>query len=113
MKTVPSVFYYIIHDFDSFCGLFLSFFLKFVPMGVLLCRYSGGENNANGDFSGVCKNSFYIENGEVLYPINETMIAGNLLEMFKNVDAVSKEVSGNDAMKNPWIRTKGINITSV
>lgn len=87
--------------------------IKGVKRGILLCRFSGGHPNENGDFSGVCKNSFYIEDGKVLYPINETMITANILEIFKNVDAVSSEVSGNDKVKSPWIRSKGINITSV
>ena len=87
--------------------------IKGVKRGLLLCRFSGGNPNENGDFSGVAKNSFYIEDGKIMYPVNETMITGNILEIFKNVDAVSVEVSGSDRVKSPWIRSKGINITSV
>lgn len=77
--------------------------VKRVGKGLLLCRFSGGRPNANGDFSGVAKNSYYIENGEIKYPVSETMITGNLEAMFRNITGISKErVSfGNSIM--PWI----------
>ena len=64
--------------------------IKNIDEGVLLCRFSGGYPSSNGDFSGVAKNSYYIENGEVKYPISETMISGNISEMMKNIIAISK-----------------------
>ena len=55
--------------------------IKSTKKGILLCRFSGGRPSDNGDFSGVAKNSYYIENGEIKYPISETM------EMVYLVDA--------------------------
>ena len=49
--------------------------IKSIKRGILLCRFSGGNPSENGDFSGVAKNSYYIEDGEIKYPIKETMIA--------------------------------------
>ena len=37
--------------------------IKNIDKGILLSRFSGGYPSANGDFSGVAKNSYYIENG--------------------------------------------------
>jgi PmbA protein len=37
--------------------------IKSVKKGILMCRFSGGNPAQNGDFSGVAKNSYYIENG--------------------------------------------------
>ncbi len=87
--------------------------IKDVKRGILLCRFSGGNPSESGDFSGVAKNSFYIEDGKILYPINETMITGNILEIFKNIDAVSIETAENAIITSPWMRSKNINITSV
>jgi len=77
--------------------------VKSIDKGILLCRFSGGNPSANGDLSGVAKNSYYIENGEIKYPISETMISGNLYEMFNNIKGISRErISFGNAVL-PWI----------
>ena len=62
-----------------------------IDKGVLLSRFSGGSPSDNGDFSGVAKNSYYIENGEIKYPITETMISGNIFQMLHEIKDISKE----------------------
>ncbi len=49
-----------------------------IDRGLLLCRFSGGNPFSSGDFSGVAKNSYYIENGEVKYPVSKTVVTGNV-----------------------------------
>ena len=65
--------------------------IKGIKRGVIVGRISGGEPSANGEFSSVAKNSFYIEDGEIKHAVSETMISGNLAEMLNNLRAVSKE----------------------
>lgn len=77
--------------------------VKSIDKGILLCRFSGGAPSANGDFSGVAKNSYYIENGEIKYPINETMISGNLYEMFNNIKEISEERINFGNAVLPWL----------
>ena len=85
--------------------------IKDVKKGVLLCRFSGGSPSDNGDFSGVAKNSYYIENGKVMYPIIETMISGNIAQMFLNIRNISHEkVDFGDCIL-PWITFDGITIS--
>ncbi len=85
--------------------------IKTVDRGIILSRYSGGIPSVNGDFSGVAKNSYYIENGEIKYPISETMVSGNLYDMFKNIEEISKErINFGDAIL-PWICSSGITIS--
>lgn len=85
--------------------------IKTVDRGIILSRYSGGIPSVNGDFSGVAKNSYYIENGEIKYPISETMVAGNLYDMFKNIEGISKErINFGDAIL-PWVCSGGITIS--
>lgn len=43
-----------------------------------------GVNGVTGDYSRGA-GGFWIENGEIAYPVSEVTIAGNLLEMFKNL----------------------------
>lgn len=85
--------------------------IKSVERGIVLGRFSGGSPSNNGDFSGVAKNSFYIENGEIKYPLVETMITSNLYEMFNNIEAISCEVIESVDSVIPWIKVKAVNIS--
>ena len=85
--------------------------IKNVEKGILLSRFSGGSPSANGDFSGVAKNSFLIENGEIKHAITETMISGNLLDIFNNIVGISKERVNFGGAILPWVQFKGITIS--
>lgn len=85
----------------------LSSLVEGIEKGVLLGRFSGGNPNDKGDFSGVAKNSYYIENGKIQYPISETMVSGNLVTLLKEIDAVSSEEINFGSTILPWVRSKG------
>jgi len=85
--------------------------VKKVQKGLLLCRFSGGRPNDNGDISGVAKNSYYIENGEIQYPINETTLSGNLRDMLNSITAISSERINFGHSILPWLQTSGITIS--
>tara|TARA_B100000953_G_scaffold145417_1_gene120297 strand:+ start:613 stop:1899 length:1287 start_codon:yes stop_codon:yes gene_type:complete len=85
--------------------------IQSVNKGVLLSRFSGGNPSDNGDFSGVAKNSFYIENGKVQYPISETMVSGNIVDMFQKVKHLSKEEVNFGDEIFPWIQFEGITVS--
>lgn len=82
-----------------------------VDRGVLLNRFSGGQPGTNGDFSGVAKNSFLIENGKITDAISETMISGNLAEMLKQVVGISSETVCDGTTVLPWLLCDGITIS--
>ena len=85
--------------------------IKSIDRGILLNRFSGGRPGTNGDFSGVAKNSFLIENGKVTGAISETMMSGNLAEMLNNVIAVSADTVCDGVSILPWIAFDGITIS--
>jgi len=85
--------------------------IKGIEKGVLLARFSGGRPSSNGDFSGVAKNSYYIENGEIKYPLSETMVSGNTKEMFENLDEISRDRIDFGSGILPWISFKGITVS--
>ena len=60
--------------------------------GLLVTELMGqGVNMITGDYSrGV--SGFWIENGEIAYPVEEVTIAGNLKDMFKNLQAVGSDM---------------------
>lgn len=82
-----------------------------IEKGIVISRFSGGNPSASGDFSGVAKNSYYIEKGEIKYPISETMVSGNLLDIFTNIKEISEERIDFGSAIFPWICSSGVTIT--
>ena len=85
--------------------------IKSVYKGLIMGGYSGGEPGANGEFSGVAKNSFFVENGEIKYAVSETMVNGNLGEIVKNIRDISKELVCNGGSVVPYIAVDGVVIS--
>lgn len=66
--------------------------LQRLGTGLLVTELMGqGINNVTGDYSRGAA-GFWVENGEIQYPVEEITIAGNLKDMFKNIVAVGKDV---------------------
>ncbi len=82
-----------------------------VDKGIILGRFSGGEPGANGEFSGVAKNSFLIENGKVKCALAESMISGNLGNILKNIRAISKEQVCDGGSVIPYMAVDGVTIS--
>jgi len=59
--------------------------------GVVVSELIGfGVNTVTGDYSRGAF-GFWVENGEIMYPVQEFTIAGNLREMFQNIEAVGSD----------------------
>ncbi|MBQ7599698.1 MAG: TldD/PmbA family protein, partial [Clostridia bacterium] len=85
--------------------------VKGIKKGLIVGGFSGGEPGANGEFSGVAKNSFYVEDGRIVGAVSETMINGNLETVFANITAVSKETICDGSMVLPYFSTDKIIIS--
>ena len=82
-----------------------------IDRGLLLGSFSGGQPGTNGEFSGVAKNSFLIENGKISRAVTETMVNGNLGEIMKNIRGISRELLCNGGSVVPYIAVDGIVIS--
>ena len=82
-----------------------------IEKGILVGRFSGGQPSTNGDFSGVAKNSFLIENGKITHAVSETMISGNLADMLQNVVAISRERVADGSSVLPYAAFDGITVS--
>ncbi len=72
----------------DFAGL-----IKKMNRGLIVTELMGqGVNNVTGDYSRGAA-GFWVENGEIAYPVEEITIAGNMKQMFKDIVAV-----GNDEL---------------
>lgn len=73
----------------------LSDLLKRMGKGLLVTELMGqGVNGITGDYSRGAS-GFWVEHGEIQYPVDEVTIAGNLKEMFKDILAVGTDVNQN------------------
>lgn len=82
-----------------------------IDKGILVGRFSGGQPSSNGDFSGVAKNSFLIENGKIGPALSETMIAGNMADMLNRLRDISSEQVADGMMALPYMAFDGITIS--
>ncbi len=82
-----------------------------IERGILVGRFSGGEPGTSGDFSGVAKNSFLIENGKITCALSETMISGNLGDLLKNVVAISSETVCDGTSVLPYAAFGGVTVS--
>ena len=82
--------------------------IKSIDKGLIIGAISCGYPGANGEISGVAKQSFYVENGEVKGAVNETMVSFNLADMFLNIEDVSKETICNGMVVMPYIKVGNI-----
>lgn len=82
-----------------------------IERGIYVGRFSGGEPTSNGDFSGVAKNSFLIENGKLTDAVSETMISGNIADMLNSLRGISSEVSCNGSTALPYMAFDGITVS--
>ncbi len=85
--------------------------IKNVEKGVIIGRFSGGSPGANGEFSGVAKNGFFIENGKITSALSETMISGNFAEMLNNLVDISSETLVDGGIVAPYMAFDGITIS--
>jgi PmbA protein len=67
--------------------------LRELGRGLLVTELLGqGVNIVTGDYSRGAA-GYWVEDGEIRYPVEEITIAGNLRDMFRNIVAI-----GNDAL---------------
>ena len=86
----------------------LAALLKQMDTGLLVTELIGfGINGVTGDYSRGAA-GFWVENGEIQYPVEEVTIAGNLKDMYRDILAIGKDV---DARGN--IRSGSILIESM
>jgi PmbA protein len=75
-----------------------------VARGLLVTEMLGsGVNLVTGDYSRGAA-GFWIEKGEIAYPVQEVTVAGNLLDMWQGVEAVANDLVFRSAIAAPAIK---------
>ena len=83
-----------------------------IDQGVFVTRFSGRADPVSGDFSGVAKGGYLIENGHISRPIRGTLIAGNAFDALKNLSGVSREQERVFSLTLPYLRLERISVTA-
>ena len=89
----------------DFAGL-----LNTMSSGLLVTELLGqGINTVTGDYSRGAA-GFWVENGEIQYPVQEITIAGNLKDMYRNIVAVGNDVLVQGSRQCGSILVEGMTI---
>ena len=82
-----------------------------IDKGILVMRFSGGQPAPSGEFSGVAKNSFLIENGKISSALTETMISGCVPDMLMNIRDISSDTLKDGSGNLPYMAFDGLTIS--
>jgi PmbA protein len=75
-----------------------------VSRGLLVTELIGsGVNLVTGDYSQGAA-GMWIENGEPAYPVSEITVAGNLLDMWKNIETIGSDLEFRGAIAAPTLK---------
>jgi PmbA protein len=75
-----------------------------VRQGLYVVELIGfGVNTVTGDYSRGAV-GLWIDNGKLTYPVHEITIAGNLLEMFKNIEMIGNDVTFLGSIAAPTLK---------
>jgi PmbA protein len=88
-------------------------FYKLGEKVLFINRISGTSDGPSGDFSGVIKGGFLIENGEKI-PIKEAQVVGNVYSALNQIEAISKEGELlGESYFVPYMLLDGFSITGI
>jgi PmbA protein len=83
-----------------------------MKLGVMVTRFAGTVSASSGDFSGVVKGGFLVEDGHPR-PIHETTVSGNLWVCLNNISGISRErTTFYGRQRWPAIRMEDVSITA-
>ncbi|WP_447977286.1 TldD/PmbA family protein [Candidatus Nitrospira bockiana] len=78
--------------------------IRSVRRGLYVTELIGfGINMVTGDYSRGAA-GFWIENGELAFPVEEITIAGNLKQMFANLDAIGNDLEFRGRIASPTVK---------
>jgi PmbA protein len=89
----------------DFAGL-----VKTMSRGLVVTELMGqGVNGVTGDYSRGAA-GFWVENGEIQYPVQEITIAGNLKDMYRNIVAAGNDVLVAGSRQSGSILVEGMTV---
>jgi PmbA protein len=87
--------------------------IRSVNRGILILNAMGVHtaDQVSGDFS-IGISGLWIERGEIVYPVKETVISDNILEMFKKIEAVGNDLKFYGSIGSPSLLVGNMDISA-
>jgi PmbA protein len=86
---------------------------KALNAGIVIKRFSGNSDQISGQFSGVAKNSWRVENGKRGPALKEVMVSGNMLELLNEIKMIgARSYRQGGSFESPYILVDGVSVTS-
>ena len=84
-----------------------------VKRGILVTGFNGGNSNGtSGDFSyGI--EGFLIEGGELVKPVSEMNITGNMKELWSNIGEIGNDINKTSSWLTPSILFEGVDFSGI
>jgi len=87
--------------------------IRSVRSGLYVTELSGfGVNPVTGDYSRGAV-GLWIEGGEIAYPVEEITIAGNLLDMFKDIEVIGNDLERRGTISAPTVKIARMTIAGI
>jgi PmbA protein len=85
--------------------------LASIPKGLLVVDLLGsGVNPVTGDYSRGAS-GLWIENGKVTYPVHEVTIAGNLKQMFRDIEMIGRDIQFDGSVAAPTLKIRQMTLS--
>ncbi len=86
---------------------------KSLNAGLVLKRFSGNTDPVSGQFSGIAKNSWWVEKGQRKGALKEVMVSGNMFELLENIKLIgSTSFRQMGSFDSPYLLVDGLSVTS-
>lgn len=79
--------------------------------GIIVDQMLGGGAGISGDFSVNVDLGFWVENGEVIGRVKDTMVAGNVYTALKNLIELGGDAEWNGSCYTPSLIVEGLSVT--
>jgi TldD protein len=66
--------------------------LELLHKGIYAIQSSGGQVEGSGDFLFNANRAYWIENGEIQYPLRDVSLTGNILDFITRIENATKEI---------------------
>ncbi len=87
--------------------------IKTIPKGLLITGFIGGNSNSTtGDFSfGIV--GLFIENGQVMRPVNEMNVSGNAVDFWNRLTAVGNDPYPYSSLRMPTLMFEDVHFSGI
>ena len=87
--------------------------IKSIKKGILITGFIGGNcNGSTGDFSYGFE-GFYIDGGELAYPVNEMNISGNMTRFWLTLAELGNDIRENESLRIPSLLFENADLSGI